>query len=143
MSLTASCTAGRSLAMRKKVITNVKIILSHAKRLGYVAQNVALGIRIGSKAERDERAPLRAGVDFPTHTELRTLMETATGRWRPLLICGIFTGMRASELRGLTWANVDLATVSSACASAPMPGASSAGQSRRPVSGTFCAAYRG
>jgi integrase len=32
----------------------------------------------------------------------------AAGRWRPLALTAIFTGMRASELRGLTWADVDL-----------------------------------
>lgn len=29
-------------------------------------------------------------------------------RWRPILITAIFTGLRASELRGLRWADVDL-----------------------------------
>ena len=31
------------------------------------------------------------------------------GRWRPLLVTAIFTGLRASELRGLRWEDVDLA----------------------------------
>ena len=35
-------------------------------------------------------------------------MGAATGRWRPLLLTAIFTGLRASELRGLRWADVDL-----------------------------------
>ena len=30
------------------------------------------------------------------------------GRWRPLLLTAIFTGLRASELRGLRWSDVDL-----------------------------------
>jgi integrase len=30
------------------------------------------------------------------------------GRWRPLLLTAIFTGLRSSELRGLQWADVDL-----------------------------------
>jgi integrase len=102
--------AGRSLAMRKKVITNLKTILSFCQRYGHVAQNVALSVRVGSKSDdrRDETGPLRAGVDFPSRTELKSLMEAATGRWRPLFITAIFTGMRASELRGLPWRNVDL-----------------------------------
>ena len=36
------------------------------------------------------------------------LVEHLSGRWRPLLLTAIFTGLRASELRGLTWADVDL-----------------------------------
>ena len=35
-------------------------------------------------------------------------MEAAKGRWRPILLTAIFTGLRASELRGLRWADVDL-----------------------------------
>jgi len=30
------------------------------------------------------------------------------GRWRPLLLTLIFTGLRASELRGLRWIDIDL-----------------------------------
>jgi len=30
------------------------------------------------------------------------------GPWRPLIITAIFTGLRCSELRGLTWKHVDL-----------------------------------
>ena len=35
------------------------------------------------------------------------MLAMADGRWRPLLITAIFTGMRSSELRGLTWVDVD------------------------------------
>jgi integrase len=35
-------------------------------------------------------------------------MDVAPAGWRPLLVTAIFTGMRASELRGLRWADVDL-----------------------------------
>ena len=35
-------------------------------------------------------------------------MGAVTGRWRPPLLTAIFTGLRASELRGLRWADVDL-----------------------------------
>lgn len=101
---------GRSLAMRKKIITNLKTILSFCQRHGHVAQNVALPVRIGSKSDdrRDERGPMRVGVDFPSRTELKSLMVAATGRWRPFLVTAMFTGMRASELRGLPWSDVDL-----------------------------------
>ena len=30
------------------------------------------------------------------------------GRWRPFLITAVYTGMRASELRGLRWSDIDL-----------------------------------
>ena len=36
------------------------------------------------------------------------MIEAAPSRWRPFLVTATFTGMRASELRGLIWADVDL-----------------------------------
>jgi integrase len=99
---------GRSLSMRKKVLTNLKTVLSFAKSKGLVAQNVASDIKIKSNRREEKKAPLRAGHDFPTKAELRMLMDGAAGRWRSLLITAIFTGMRASELRGLRWQDVDL-----------------------------------
>ena len=35
-------------------------------------------------------------------------MANLQGRWRPLILTAIFTGLRASELRGLRWEDVDL-----------------------------------
>ena len=98
---------GRSFAMRRKVLTNLKTMLTFAQGQGLVAQNVARGIRLKSD-DRSAPAPLRAGVDFPTKAELNTLVDAAKGRWRPLIVTAIFTGMRASELRGLPWTDVDL-----------------------------------
>src|SRR4029079_16960959 len=73
------------------------------------AQNVARGFKIkaGNETQR-KSAKLRAGEDFPSRSELRTLIDAATGQRRALLITAVFTGMRASELRGLPRANVDL-----------------------------------
>jgi integrase len=100
--------AGRSLAMRRKVLTNLKTVLTFAQTKGWVAQNVARGVKLKNDARNSETGPLRDGRDFPSRLELRTIMEAATGRWRPLVVAAIFTGMRASELRGLSWANLDL-----------------------------------
>jgi integrase len=99
--------AGRSLAMRRKVLTSLKSMLTFCQGQGKVAQNVALAVKIKSDGKRDV-APVRAGVDFPSRVELRTIIENADGAWRALAITAVFTGMRASELRGLPWTNVDL-----------------------------------
>ena len=99
--------AGRSLAMRRKVLTNVKTMLAFAQGRGLVAQNVAHSVKLRSE-DREAKGPLREGVDFPTRAELKMLMDAVTGRWRPFLITAIFTGLRASELRGLQWQDVDL-----------------------------------
>ena len=45
---------------------------------------------------------------IPTREEIKAIAGAAQGRWRPILLTAIFTGLRASELRGLRWADVDL-----------------------------------
>jgi integrase len=99
---------GRSLAMRRKVLTNLKTMLSFAQGRGLVAQNVARGVRIKVDKRETAAGPLRVGVDFPAMVELNVLIENSAGRWRPFIVTAIFTGMRLSELRGLRWSDVDL-----------------------------------
>jgi integrase len=100
-------TAGRSPAMRRKVITNLKTMLTFAQGQGLVAQNVARGIKLKTD-KRSAAAKLKEGVDFPSKAEIRTLLDNASERWRAFFVVAIFTGLRASELRGLRWADVDL-----------------------------------
>ena len=97
---------GMSRVMAKKVLTSVKAILRDAKRRGNVAQNVASDVTI-RMPKRDDRK-IKVGVDIPTTEEVSAMISAATGRWRPLLIAAAFCGLRASELRGLTWSDVDL-----------------------------------
>ena len=47
-------------------------------------------------------------MDIPTPDEIKVIITNAKGHWRPLLITAIFTGVRASELRGLRWQDVNL-----------------------------------
>jgi integrase len=60
------------------------------------------------KAERRAKGKLKVGVDIPTPDEIRMLLPCLNGRWRPILLTTIFCGLRASELRGLRWQDVDL-----------------------------------
>jgi integrase len=52
--------AGRSTAMRRKVITNLKTAISFAQGRGLVAQNVARGVRIKVDDRENSSGPLRA-----------------------------------------------------------------------------------
>jgi len=88
-------------------MSNLRTMLTFCQGKGNVAQNVAQAVKIRADDQRDV-APVRAGVDFPDREELRTILDKAEGRWRPFIVTAIFTGMRASELRGLPWSNVDL-----------------------------------
>ena len=98
---------GRSLAMRRKALTSLKTLISYAEDNGMVAQNVARGVKIKATKRADVGA-MDAGDKMPTKDELRAMIEKVSGRWRPFIVTAIFTGMRASELRGLPWDNVDL-----------------------------------
>lgn len=101
--------AGRSFAMQRKVLTSLKTMLSFAQKRGYVAQNVVRGERLDADT-RGGANEMRAGVEMPTKAELKAMIDAAPApRWRAFILTAIFTGMRASELRGLRWEDVDLA----------------------------------
>jgi integrase len=105
----------RSPAMVKRVRSDLGALLAHAQETGLVARNVVREIRSGRRrgkerqAERRAKPKLKIGVDIPTREEIKAIVSRAHGWWRPLLLTAIFTGLRASELRGLRWMNVDLA----------------------------------
>jgi integrase len=104
----------RSPRLIKHVIGCLGSILSDAMEAGLVAQNVVLSLGSKKKRHRNKAAQarkLKVGIDIPTPQEIVSLVDALQGndRWRPLLLTAIFTGLRASELRGLRWADVDLA----------------------------------
>jgi integrase len=94
-----------SRAMARKVLVSLKSILGEAQRRGLVAQNAGQPVKIDVK-KRDQRK-LAAGREIPSKEDVQAILSKADGRWRPLFITAIFTGMRASELRGLIWDEVD------------------------------------
>jgi integrase len=95
-----------SRAMARKVLTSLKSLLRHAQANGEVAQKVALAVKIKTNS-RDKRK-LEIGVDIPTVDEIKAIVGAATATAKPLLLTAIFAGLRASELRGLRWSDVDL-----------------------------------
>ncbi len=105
---------GRSTAMVRKVRVSLSSLLSDALERGLVARNVVRELRRSrqrgseNRLERRQRGKLRVGVDIPATDEIRAIVNASKGRWRPLLLTAIFTGLRASELRGLRWSDVDL-----------------------------------
>jgi integrase len=102
---------GTSPAMVRKLRVSLSAILTDALERGLVAQNIVKGMRKqrrGNEAGR-HRGKLKVGVDIPTPDEVRAIIAHLGGRWRPLFLTAIFTGLRASELRGLRWRDVDLA----------------------------------
>ena len=95
-----------SRAMAIRVFRSFKAIVTDAQARGLVAQNVALAVKV-------PKAPRKKGqVTPPSKAEIRAILDAAAASedlmGRALVELVIFTGMRASELRGLAWPSVDL-----------------------------------
>jgi integrase len=103
---------GRSRVMAQKVFSSLGSILAEAMTTGRVARNVvreqARQNRRRNRVEKRHERRIEIGVDVPGKEEIRAILEHAGGRWRPLIVTAVFTGLRASELRGLRWDDVDL-----------------------------------
>jgi integrase len=94
-------------ATARKVLWSFKAIIKDARRRGTIAHNVSEGIPI--KGDKRDKKKLEIGRDIPTPDEVRRMLGAAQGSWRALLVVAAFTGLRASELRGLRWSDVDVA----------------------------------
>jgi integrase len=102
--------AGMSPAMVKKVRGSLSMLIADAQERGLVNRNPVRELRRRKerRAERRQKGRLQVGVDIPTPDEVGRILGHLAGWRRPLLMTAIFTGLRASELRGLPWSNVDL-----------------------------------
>jgi len=118
--------AGRSRDMVKRVIVSLGAILATAMEGGLLARNIVHEQGRG-RSKRESRvagrhkARLEVGVDIPTKDKIRAMLVAADGLHRPLIVTALFTGLRASELRGLTWNDVDLDAGATDCATARRP----------------------
>jgi integrase len=100
------------------VLTSFKSIIREAQSRGLVVANVAASVSIqtaGNTRHKEE-------VEIPQTGEVRALLSTldqlatqsnkqrakAWRRYRALIATAVHTGLRASELRGLSWEAVDL-----------------------------------
>src|SRR5262249_34687993 len=86
----------------RKVLTSLKSLL-RVNKYAHVAADVWIGTN--SRHKRN----FEAGRDLPTPAEIRRMIDSARDvRARALLLTAALTGLRASELRGLRWHDVDL-----------------------------------
>jgi integrase len=88
----------------KRILGALSCVLTFALRRGYISAHPF------DRLERDERPhPLRSDQRVLTRTELGRLFAACPRRYRPLLLTGAYTGMRLSEVLGLSWDDVDFA----------------------------------
>ena len=105
--------AGRSPAMVRKVIGSLGSLLA-AQEQGLSARNAVRDLRRNRRRGKDrnpekrQKGKLKVGADIPKPEEIKAIIANAPARWRPLLVTAVFTGLRASELRGLRWQDVNL-----------------------------------
>jgi integrase len=103
----------RSRAMVRKVRISLGALLTDAQDRGLIGQNV-VHARARRRRGKDARiaarqnSKLKVGIDIPSPDEIRAIIPKLSGMRRPLLLTAIFAGLRASELRGLRWADIDL-----------------------------------
>lgn len=95
-----------SRPMAVRVLRSLRAIIAEAQASGKVAQNVAQAVRF-EKVSRD-----KGKVDPPSKAALRAILGAAgdskDGQGRAVVTLAIYSGLRASELRGLAWRSLDL-----------------------------------
>ena len=90
-----------SRPLARKVLVSFKSLLRISRH-----SHVAAGVTIPKG--RNEKLRLEAGRDIPTTAEIaRILAATNNPKQRALFLILAFTGLRASELRGLRWSDID------------------------------------
>jgi integrase len=104
---------GRSPGLTRKVLSSLGGIVAEAQERGLAMHNPVREMRANrgkrrTTATRDRRKPLVVGVDIPGPTEIKAILHAATGFRRAFFSTVALTGLRASELRGLRWQDVDL-----------------------------------
>src|SRR6202051_3231245 len=97
--------SGRAAVMIKRVVRSLGAVFKEARRRGLSALAPTEGLEL-DLPERDDPRPV-----IPTKPELTAIITAASNHqsrmWRPLALVAVFCGLRASELRGLRWADVD------------------------------------
>jgi integrase len=102
---------GRSASLVRRILTTLGTLLADAQDRGLVVRNAVRdmsGRRSSeTRSEKRQKGKLKIGEDIPINADIKALVAVLGGRWRPLILTAIFTGLRASELRGLRWKDVD------------------------------------
>jgi integrase len=97
-----------SRPMARKILQSFRSIISDATRRGLIAHDVAAGTVIARAKRHGKR--LEVGVDVPTPIEVKAMIDAAADQPKALaFVClAALAGLRASELRGLSWSQVAL-----------------------------------
>jgi len=78
----------------------LRVLFQSAWREGLISDNPAAKVA-SLKTKEGKRRPF-------TLTELKTITATASVEWKGMILFGLYTGQRLSDIASLTWANIDL-----------------------------------
>jgi integrase len=80
----------------------VKMLFLAARRDGLIADNPAEDVKtVAQRGEKRTRRPF--SLD-----ELRSVLSVVDEEWRSMILFGLYTGARLSDVASLTWENVDV-----------------------------------
>jgi len=92
---------GISSDMIKRVVRSLGCVFKEARRRGLATTAPTAGVKLNLPSRGNPRPVI------PSKQELQAIIANAQGRWRPIILVAIFCGLRASELRGLRWADIN------------------------------------
>jgi integrase len=87
--------------MAKKVIDQSEV----GDRRSAAARTVRAERRLWRQRAASQEA--QGQGEHPSPDEIRALLAASTGRQKAMLVVAVFSGLRASEIRGLRWQDVD------------------------------------
>lgn len=79
----------------------IRMVFKAAHREGLIPENPAESVETVKEQGRQTRRPFSV-------QELGVVLREADPEWRSMILFGIYTGQRLSDIASLTWANVDL-----------------------------------
>ena len=83
------------------MVKTLRTALNQALRDGFVDTNEASRVTLIKRLKKAKRRPF-------TKPEIRKLLKVADFEWRGIILCGLYTGQRLSDIALLTWENLDL-----------------------------------
>lgn len=90
--------------MAVRVLRSLKALITEAVLLGYIAHNAALPVNVQRSARNKQK------LAIPDKATLKRLLDVAATSSNPMALpCYcllVFSGLRASEIRGLSWAGI-------------------------------------
>jgi integrase len=91
----------RSNATANHAIKILRVVFEDARREGFVAENPSKDVGSLKKSKRSARRPF-------TLEELQKVIAAADTEMRSMILFGLYTGQRLSDIARLTWQNLDM-----------------------------------